>query len=334
MKDHEIPEKLYKEGQIAEPTYQKLSSAYSNRLFSVGIELRTILYVGILLLTSGLGILVYKNIDTIGHLAVISFIALVSAACFVYCYVKSFPYSNLKVNSPNTFSDYILLLGGLTFATFMGYLQYQYSTFGLHNEIAFLIPAIVFFGAAYYFDHLGVLSMAITALAGFVGIAITPTELLSHNDFSSHPLILSGIGLGAFLVGAALVLNRKNIKAHFTFTYLNFAVHLLFVSCLAGLFVFDEWFMFIPLLALFVLLVGRHAYKEKSFYYLLFTVIYGYIGVSYIFFRVLDSIINSIGDYNDMAWIYLSLTYFTVSSIYIIIFLRKANKKFKPDAHI
>lgn len=333
MKEGEIVEKLYKDGDITEQGYQKLNSAYSNRLFSVGIELRTILYAGILLLTSGLGILVYKNIDTIGHLAVISFIALVSAACFVYCYMKSFPYSNLKVKSPHTFSNYILLLGCLTFAIFMGYLQYQYSTFGLHNEIAFLIPAIIFFAAAYYFDNLGVLSMAITALAGFIGIAITPTELLSNNDFSSHSLILSGLGLGAFLVGAALLLNHKKIKAHFTFTYLNFAVHLLFVSCLAGMFAFDDWFLFTLLLVLFVFLVGRHAYKEKSFYYLLFTVIYGYIGVSYVFFRVFVKAVESIRDF-DVILIYLVPMYFIGSSVYIVMFLRKTNKKFKPDADI
>jgi len=331
LKNTDIADKLFKEGALPEPAYRKLISIYSEKLFSVGLELKIILYAGILLLSSGLGILVYKNIDSIGHLAVISFIAFVSMGCFAYCYVKHIPYSNQKVNSVNVFADYILLLGCLTFATFMGYLQYQYSAFGLHKEIAFLIPALVFFIMAYYFDHIGVLSMAITALAGFVGIAITPTELLSHNDFSSHRIILSGLGLGAAIVGAALILNRKNIKRHFTFTYLNFSIHLLFISCLSGLFIFNAWYGFISLFALFAFLVMRHAYKVKSFYFLLFTVIYVYICVSYIFFKllVIPFLPDAMGSLIDLV-----LLYFIASSVSVVLFLRSVNKKFKPHADI
>lgn len=329
MEDIQIAEKLFKEQAIREPSYQKISSANTSRLFSVGIELRSILYIGILALSTGLGILVYKNIDSIGHIAVISFIALLSAGCFAYCFTKRLPYSNQKVVSSNTLADYILLLGCLTFATFMGYLQYEFSAFGPHNEIAFLIPAIIFFTVAYYYDHVGVLSMAITAFAGFIGITITPLQLLDHNDFSSNQIIFSGLGLGAVLVCTALVLDKKDIKKHFTFTYLNFSMHLLFVSALAGLFTSDIWAMFIPILALFVFLVIRHAYKERSFYFLLFAVLYAYIGVSYIFFKGLWSV-----DHSGDSMIFLVPLYFIGTSIYMVIFLRGVNKKFKPNDNL
>lgn len=324
MKETPITEKLFKDGDLTEPSYQRIISAYSSRLFSVGLEVKTILYIGILLLSTGLGILVYKNIDSIGHMAVLAFIALVSLGCFAYCYVKRQPYSNQKVSSTHILTDYVLLLGCLTFATFMGYMQYIYSTFGLHNEIAFFIPAIIFFTAAYYFDHIGVLSMAITALAGFVGIAITPTSVF-HNDFASERIIITGLGLGTLLVGAALFLNWKDIKSHFTFTYLNFATHLLFISFIAGFAVFDPWMIFILLTGIFAFILIRYAFKEKSFYFLFFGIIYAYIGASCLVVRLMITSGEMFG---------LIYYYFIGSAVLVIYLIRKAYKKIKPNDYI
>jgi hypothetical protein len=67
-----------------------------------------------------------------------------------------------KVEAPTPFFDYILLLGCLTFITLVGYSQVQFTIFGQRFGLAVFIPMIVLFFSAYYFDHLGVLSMAIT----------------------------------------------------------------------------------------------------------------------------------------------------------------------------
>ena len=44
---------------------------------------------------------------------------------------------------------------------------------------------VVLFFTAYYFDHIGVLSMAIVNLAAWLGLAVTPMEILRENDFSN-----------------------------------------------------------------------------------------------------------------------------------------------------
>jgi hypothetical protein len=72
----------------------------------------------------------------------------------------------------------------------------------------------------------------------------------------------------------------------------------------------------------------RYAYKEKSFYFLLFTVIYLYIGVSIVFFRVMANI-----DHGD-SLILLGPMYFIASAVYVVVFLRGANKKFKPHDNL
>ncbi|MDQ6764326.1 MAG: hypothetical protein M3015_17115 [Bacteroidota bacterium] len=63
--------------------------------------------------------------------------------------------------------DYILLFGCLSLLTFVGYLQFEYNVFGNKWGLATFIPMVVLFMAAYYFDHLGVLILAIVNLAAW-----------------------------------------------------------------------------------------------------------------------------------------------------------------------
>ena len=238
---------LLKDGVIDAPTFEKIESFEASRAVSVHKDLLALLYIGIFLLTTGLGIVIYQNLDTIGHVAITISIAVACATCFFYCFKKSTGYSYQKVESPNVWLDYILLLGCLLMLTLVGYLQFQFQVFGNRWGLATFVPMVILFFAAYYFDHLGVLSMAITNLGTWVGLTITPTHLLQGNNFDERRLIYSGVGLGLVLIAAGLASRFSNIKAHFYFTYKNFGAHLLFVSLLAGLFTYSHvhlwWFL-------------------------------------------------------------------------------------------
>ena len=130
-------ERLRAEGLLSQGSLENVRTQVRGQLFSIHYELKTLLYLGVLLLSSGLGILIYKNIDTIGHQVVIGLIMLVSAGCFTYCLKRKRPFSPLKVEAPNPFFDYILLLGCLTFVTLVGYTQVQYTLFGERYGLAF-----------------------------------------------------------------------------------------------------------------------------------------------------------------------------------------------------
>jgi hypothetical protein len=294
-------------------------------LLSVHWETKTLLYLGVLLLTSGLGILVYKNIDTIGHQAILFFIALICAGSFFYCIKNKLPFSVNKVEAPNVYFGYVLLLGCLTFISFIGYLQFAYNVFGNRYGLASFFPMLVLFCSAYYFDHLGVLSLAVTNLAAWLGITVTPMQLLKANDFDNSTIIFTGLFLGALLTALAFFTNKKSIKRHFEFTYSNFGMHVLFISCLAALFHFEItyllWFLLLVALAY---LFYRKAIDQKSFYFLLITTLYSYIGISYAVIRLLSAV-NSL----DMGAIYLGLLYFIGSGIGIVLFLIHTNKKLK-----
>lgn len=328
--DARIIEKLFNDGMIDTITHERIIVYEKDGPVSVYWDLLTLLYAGIFFLTTGIGIVIYKNIDSIGHVAITLGIALATVASFFYCFRKAIGFKTGKVESPNVWFDYILLSGCLLMLILAAYLQFQYQLFGTRWGLATFLPMVVLFFAAYYFDHIGVLSLAITNLATWVGITVTPTRLLKDNDFNSTTIIYSGIVLGALLILSGLYSIHKNLKAHFGFTYKNFGSHLLFVSTLSAVFNFSQtyflWFLLLVAISFFQF---RQAVKENSFYFLVITAIYFYIGLTYVvisnFFKI-----NATGD----GGIYLSLFYLIFSGLGLVIFLMRYNKILKQHAGV
>ena len=269
--------------------------------------------------------MIYKNIDSIGHNVILLFLILLCAGSFYYCFKQKSAFSLNREASPNALFDYLLLLACLTFITFIAYLQYQYSFFGNRYGLASFIPMVVLFLSAYYFDNIGILSLAITNLAAWLGITVTPLEILKANDFNNTTIILTGLLLGAFLITVALLSIQRNFKKHFEFTYTNFGMHVLFICCIAAMFHF-----YIVYLLWFLLLMGIAFYfytkslAEKSFYVLLVTTLYAYFGISYVVINLL-SLIRT----HDLGPIYLGLIYLIASGIGVVLFLINRNKKLK-----
>ncbi len=319
--------KLYGEGDISDASLEKIQTAAAKKLFSLHWELKTILYLGVLLLSAGIGILIYKNIDSIGHQAILAFIALVSAASFYYCIKTTASFSLQRTASPNVFFDYVLLLACLTFVSFTGYLQFQYNVFGNRYGLATFIPMIVLFFSAYYFDNLAILSLAITSFAAWAGITLTPLKILQQNDFDDSTIIFTGLAVGVVLLLAGMLTKKRNTKAHFEFTYSNFGTHILFISCLATEFKFDAWYLaWFLLLAATCFFFYLKARKENSFYFLLLLSLYGFIGLSYVVIRLLFYTARL-----DIGGFMLACIYFIAASIGLIFFLIKMNKQLKQS---
>lgn len=304
---------LFQDGIINAEQLAAIDAHEQSKPMSVFWELRTILYLGVLLLTSGIGILIYLNIDTIGHQAILALILLSCAACFYYGYKNRLPYSHEEVKYESPFFDYIILLGSILFGIFVAYFQYQYSIFGTHYGLATLFPTIIFFFCAYFFDHKGVLSLAISGLAAWIGLSVAPMQLLEGNDFSSFRIVASAIVLGILIATFAYYSEIKNIKKHFTFSYNNFAINMLSVATLAALFEFDLKFLSFFLLVGICIYYIRYAIKHQSFLFLLLSVIYGYIGFTYAFF-------NTIGSFDNELAVLIGFFYVTASCIGIVFF--------------
>ncbi|ASU32584.1 DUF2157 domain-containing protein [Mucilaginibacter xinganensis] len=317
---------LHAEGLISDESLQKIRlKEQKPLLFSIHWEIRTLLYAGVLMLTAGLGLLIYENIDTIGHQFVLMLIAAICLGCFYYCFKNKLPFSKEKVSAPNSFFDYILLLASASMLIFVGYLQFEYKVFGTNYGMATFIPMLALFFIAYYFDHIGILSMAMANLAVWMGVSVPPQQLLLNSDFDSETIIYTYLVLGIVLIAAAYASRQFKFKKHFKFSYQHYGIHVAYIALLAGYFHYYSsilaaaWILGIVLLSF---PTYTDAFKNKSFYFMLLVVLYSYIALSSLVVRLFLSV-------GDVGGVYLALLYFIGSGVGLIFVLINLNKKLK-----
>jgi hypothetical protein len=317
-----ILHKLLAQELVTPEDAEKIATFEAKKPFSLHWELKTLLYLGVLLLNVGLGFLIYENIDTIGHAVIIALIGAISAACFWYAVRHRHPFTMGELKSPTPYYDYILLLGCLTFLIMEGYLQYQYEIFGTRYGLATLFPMVLFFGLAYWLDNRGVLSLGITALATWLGITVTPQDLLRQNDFNSVSIVQTGVFLGGLLTLIPFLSERWGLKKHFSLTYLNFGVHILMISTLAGMMALGQTLIYFLVLCLSVGFFLWYARTRGSLYFLTVAVVYGYIGLTYMLIIHTESFSMSV---------YFYLFYFMLSCAGVIIFLTQYKRFIKNN---
>lgn len=310
MSPNDSLQELYNAGIVSEKQRQIIAAIEAKRPLSVHWELRSVLYVGIVLVSSGLGLLIYENYDRIGHGVLLGGIALLCLLSFSFAVYYRPAWSAAQTKSRSPFGDYALLLGCLLFLSLEGYAQYEYNVFGTRYGLVTFLPAVLFMGLAYRFDHRGVLSMALTALISWVGLTVRPLDFFFKTNFFDQRITFLAIGLSLFLMAAALFLERQRIKPHFTFTYMLMAGNLLLIALVAGIFNFDELRIgFLAALFAACFAFDRYARKERSFLFLLMSSIYGYIGLTYIVFHY-----GTPGDYS-------ATLYFLLSGIGLVVYL-------------
>jgi hypothetical protein len=299
----------------------RLELLSSKKIISVFYELRILLYLGVLLFTTGIGILIYKNIGDIGHMLSIGALIVVTVICFYYAFKNALDYDHGRVSGPTPYFDYIVLLGCLLFISVLTYLQFQYEIFDDGLGLTTLVTAAFFFYAAYRFDHLGVLSLAITALASFWSISLSPQKWYSGDFFEDANLHNTAIIFGAALSAAAMVLDKKSIKTHFTFTYVNFCSLMFLIGALAGVFInYNDYAVYLLILYAGCALTVYFAHLKKSFLFLIYAFVFGYIGTTFF-------LINTIMD-DPGLWFF----YFIASCGGFVFFIIRYKNYFKRAA--
>jgi hypothetical protein len=175
-----------------------------------------------------------------------------------------------------------------------------------------------------------VLGLAIANLGAWMGIAVAPLSLIQAHEFSDENIIINGVILGVLLHLFSWLSVRLNIKAHFAGVYKNFGVQVLCISLICGMGRFEQMYLlwFIVLMCVVAFHV-RIAVAQTSFYYLVMSVIYGYVGISYVAVRVL----SKMGDRNDAA-AYAIILYFIGSAIGLVLLLMRYNKLLKEHDRV
>jgi hypothetical protein len=297
------------------------------RPFSLHYELRALLYLGITLLVGGLGVLVYQYIDSIGHGVIVAVITLAMAGSFAYAARHRAPFTWGEVPRITIAADYLLLLSCLLFLVLEGYLQTQYELFGTRYGLATVLPAALFFYLAYRFDHRGVLSMAITALAAWVGVSVAPLTLFTQG-FPAKELSVPGLLLGLGLLVAGLWSELRRRKSHFAYTYMLLGSNAALLAAMVRLVDSNDiqWkaVLYFYLVALLILgicaVLVWYARRTHSYVFLLLAVAYGYVAFT--------GMLVMLGMFLHIeeAFIGLGMLYFPLSMLGLILLLINIKK--------
>lgn len=296
----EIPKLLRHRGLIDDDQFARMDVVASGKVISVFYELRSLLYLGVLLFTGGVGILVYQHIGDLGHLLSIIGLSLLSLGCFIYAVKKAAPYSDGAIKSPTPYYDYVVLLGCLVFISIQGYLQFRYGWLDDNLGMSTLLTAVLFFIAAYRFDHIGVLSLAITALASFWSIQVSPQKWTSEDFLPASNLHITAIIFSMALALVAVITDARGIKKHFTFTYFNFSFLIFFGGTLAALFRESNYIIYVLLTYAGSGAGYWIARENKSFLFLFYAFLATYIATTYWLAR-------TIFEYEETLWFYYSI---------------------------
>lgn len=325
--DEEASKNLLEIGLITPNQFDAIKSYRSLKIFSLNAELKLFLYLSVLLFTSGIGILIYNNIDSIGHIALLSILLIVIIGCFYYCFKNSKGFQKAETTFENPILEYLVLLANILTCIFIGYLQFQYKAFGTHYGLATLVPTVVSFICAYYFDNKSVLTIAITGLAAYIGLSVTPQTLLSNNDFyASQSLSYSAVALGILLILWTVYSNRIVLKIHFGLIFLTFALHIISIACISNLTHRDIliWMLFSCILAGSTYYFYKVSYEYKAMSLYVFMILYAYIGGNIFLLRIFENV-----DFSDIweIFIFLLPAYFIGSIVIFIKLIKNFHKE-------
>ena len=325
--DEQAAQKLFDKNLITENQFKEIKAYRALHIFSLNTELKLFLYLSVLLFTSGIGILIYENIDTIGHIAILSLLLIVIAVCFYYCFKNSKGFQKSETSFEHPVLEYLVLAGNILTCIFIGYLQFQYKPFGEHYGLATLVPTIVSFFCAYYFDNKSVLTIGVTGLAAYVGLSVAPQDLLNNNDFyASQNLSYSAFMLGVLLILWTIYSNRISLKTHFNLIFLTFALHIISIAAISNLTNYDTltWIIFAVIMASSIYYFYKASYDNKSMSLYVFMIVYGYIGANIFLFRIFENV-----DFSAIweLFFFLLPVYFIGSIVLFIKLIKKFNKE-------
>lgn len=320
-----VARRLLDENCITEKEFSEVKAYRSLGIFSLHNELQFLLYLSVLLFTSGAGIAIYKNIDTIGHTIILALLLGICGVCYYFCFKNTRGFSREETDFDSPVYNYLVLAATILSCIFIGYLHVQYAPFGDNLSWTTFLSAIIAFATAYYFDNRSALSIGITGLAAAIGITITPKAMLENDFFENPTLFYYGIALGLLLIVWTEYGEKTNLKKHFSLIFISFAQHLIGICAITGM-TGDFWFVYVFFLAGASVYFFRKSYALQSTAVFVFFIIYGYIGFNILMFRVLDFI--------DAYQFYEVLT--ILSPVYvigsIILFIRSI-KQFNRKTH-
>lgn len=259
---------LREKGILGDPPASHLHRVAWGDLVSVRLEIRTLLYLGVLLLTTGVGLFLKLNQDRIGPAAIASGLGLSAAACLVWVLRHATPFTWGRAADAGVAFDYVLLLGLLLVASDLAWVEVRFRVFGPDWPYHLLAVALLCLLAAFRWDSAVALGLALTSFAAWRGVSVNVLKGAlgpGRPEETRWNAIVCGLAFVA--LGVALV--RAGKKPHFEEVWFNFGLLLLFGGLLSGVFG-DEflWGLWLAaLVAVSAVVIWRAFVAGKTLYF-------------------------------------------------------------------
>lgn len=265
---------LHARGVLDDTVVDRALSRERRQPFSVHFEVRVLLYAGVLLVTTGVGLVLARNLDRIGPLAIALGIAVAAVACAIPA-----ARARLAGRASSVAGDYLLLLGALLLSADLAYAERQFTLLGPDWSWHLLLLAVVHAVIAHVFRSPLVLAASLTALAGWFGVGGVIGDPL-HVRYSA-PIL----GLRALACAAVILLWRegdRRLRQDTTFSAVfdHFAANLAFWCAIAWCAEWPWLAVGLPLLAALSFAALRRAYDTGTEMFLVYGVVYAAIGIS------------------------------------------------------
>jgi hypothetical protein len=206
---------LVEAGALPPAAAPRLLRVARGELVSVWGELRALLYVGVMLVMGGVGLLVKENLDRIGPLAIAVLLGLAALAALGWVARVAPPFSWQEAPSPHLAFDYVLLLGVLLAAADLAYVEVRFTPLGAHWPWHLLIVAAGTALAAFRFDSRVVFTLSLSSFAAWRGVSAARLGgSFLWSPFSGQ-VRGNAIVCGGLFVLLGIVLARTGRKAHF-----------------------------------------------------------------------------------------------------------------------
>lgn len=187
-------------------------------VFSVYPEIRVAAWGGVMLLVAAAGIVLKNNLDRLGPTVLALLISIAAVACYVFVAWRRERATHLD--------DYVLLLGALLVSADVAFIETQFHILGDQWRQHLLLVAVLHAVSAYLYRSRIVLSLAITSLASWCGVA--------RNDWWAYAI---GYTISAYLCVAILLvwreLDRRFANTGFARTIEHFAANLALLGSVA-----------------------------------------------------------------------------------------------------
>jgi hypothetical protein len=245
-------------------------------LVSVRGELRAALYLGVVLVVSGAGILLKENVDRIGPSAIAGAVGLAAGICLAWAWRRSAPPSRGVSAPSHPAFDYVLLLGALLAAADIAWVEAQTKLLGPAWPLHLLVVAIFYGLLAYRFDSRMLLSLSLASFAAWRGVSLS----LAHASFGADARLRGeALATGALFAAVGIVTARRSLKAHFEDVWVNAGALLFLGGLLSGVFTGEPWTPWLLALLAAAAAIAGAAYRWKRTLPLAQAVLAAYLGL-------------------------------------------------------